>query len=164
MSKTSRNKKAPVAPTTRAFESNAVNGQENNVMGDVSTAVVKSNVIPFRAARLLLLEHDGHPFVPMKPVVEGMGLDWKTQYRKLQAGRFKSVMVMMTTTGSDGKTYEMSCLPLRKLAGWLMSVHASKVRIDLRENVLAYQNECDDALWAYWNEGVAVSERSPGQA
>lgn len=142
---------------------NEINFEEEIVMSDISTAVAKSNVIPFRSSKLLLVERDGQPFVPMKPVVEGMGLDWKTQYRKLQGGRFNSVMVMMTTTGSDGKTYEMSCLPLRKLAGWLMSVHASKVRIDLRENVLAYQNECDDVLWAYWNEGSAVSERSPGQ-
>lgn len=162
MNKSSRHKKTPALAGAEVGV-NEINFEEEIVMSDTSTAVAKSNVIPFRAAKLLLVEHGGHPYVPMKPVVEGMGLDWKTQYRKLQAGRFKSVMVMMTTTGSDGKTYEMSCLPLRKLAGWLMSVHASKVRIDLHENVLAYQNECDDVLWAYWNEGAAVSERSPGQ-
>lgn len=115
-----------------------------------------SNVIPFRKANLLLVDHSGQPFVPMKPVVDGMGLDWKTQYRKLQAGRFDSTMVMMTIVAEDGKLREMACLPLRKLAGWLMSIHASKVRPDLRENVIAYQNECDDALWAYWNDGIAI--------
>ncbi|MGP5510877.1 phage antirepressor N-terminal domain-containing protein [Pseudomonas helleri] len=56
-----------------------------------STAV--SNVIPFRSAKLLLVDQAGEPFVPMKPVVEGMGLDWGTQFRKLQAGRFNSVIV-----------------------------------------------------------------------
>lgn len=132
-------------------------------MSDISTVATKSNVVPFRAAKLLLVEHEGQPFIPMKPVVEGMGLDWKSQYAKLQGGRFNSVMVMITTTGADGKSYLMSCLPLRKLAGWLMSIHASKVRPDLRDNVLAYQNECDDALWSYWNEGYAVNARAPGQ-
>lgn len=127
-----------------------------------STAV--SNVIPFRSAKLLLVDQAGEPYVPMKPVVEGMGLDWGTQFRKLQAGRFNSVIVMMTTTGTDGKSYEMSCLPLRKLAGWLMSIHASKVRPELREGVIAYQNECDDALWSYWNQGHAVNHRSAGQS
>ncbi|MBH4535582.1 phage antirepressor N-terminal domain-containing protein [Pseudomonas aeruginosa] len=123
-------------------------------MGDNSTAA--SSVIPFRSAKLLLVERDGQPFVPMKPVVEGMGLDWKSQHAKLQGGRFNSVMVMITTTGADGKQYEMACLPLRKLAGWLMSIHASKVRPELRQGVIDYQNECDDVLWAYWNEGAAV--------
>ncbi|KPA87078.1 P22 AR-like protein [Pseudomonas asplenii] len=133
-------------------------------MGDTSTAVAKSNVIPFRSTKLLLVERDGQPFVPMKPVVEGMGLAWQTQHRKLMAGRFASVITMMVTTGFDGKQYEMACLPLKKLPGWLMSIHASKVRPDLRENVLVYQDECDDALWAYWNEGHAVNHRGPGQA
>ncbi|MBD1602253.1 phage antirepressor N-terminal domain-containing protein [Pseudomonas typographi] len=131
-------------------------------MGKNTTAV--SNVIPFRKAKLLLVERDGQPFVPMKPVVEGMGLDWKSQHAKLQGGRFNSVMVMITTTGADGKQYEMACLPLRKLPGWLMSIHASKVREELRENVIAYQNECDDALWAYWNEGRAVNHRDQAQS
>lgn len=162
MSKNSRHKKAPVAPTTRALESNAVNDQVNNVMSKNNTAM--SNVIPFRSAKLLLVDFDGQPFVPMKPVVDGMGLDWKSQYEKLNGGRFKAVMVIIPTTGSDGKTYEMSCLPLRKLPGWLMSIHASKVREDLRDNVIAYQNECDDALWSYWNDGHATNHRDPSES
>ncbi|MGP5475978.1 phage antirepressor N-terminal domain-containing protein, partial [Pseudomonas helleri] len=126
-----------------------------------STAV--SNVIPFRSAKLLLVDQAGEPFVPMKPVVEGMGLAWQTQHRKMMDGRFASVVTIMVTTGVDGKQYEMACLPLRKLAGWLMSIHASKVRPELRDGVIAYQNECDDALWSYWNQGHVVNHRPAGQ-
>lgn len=126
-----------------------------------STAV--SNVIPFRSARLLLVDKAGEPFVPMKPVVEGMGLAWQAQHAKLTSGRFNSVITMIVTTGIDGKQYEMACLPLRKLAGWLMSIHASKVRPELRDGVMAYQNECDDALWSYWNQGHAINHRPAGQ-
>lgn len=132
-------------------------------MTNNSTAT--TNIIPFHSAKLLLVEHGGQPFVAMKPVVEGMGLDWKTQYRKLQGGRFNICMVIMTIQiPGDDQRREVSCLPLRKLAGWLMSIHASKVRPELRDGVIAYQNECDDALWAYWNEGHAVNHRGPGQA
>ena len=152
--------KKPQCGNTEA-SGNDINLGEEIVMGDNSIAA--STVIPFRSAKLLLVERDGQPFVPMRPVVEGMGLDWKTQYRKLQGSRFNSVMVLMTTTGADGKRYEMACLPLRKLPGWLMSIHASKVRPDLRDGVIAYQNECDDALWAYWNEGHAANHRGAGQ-
>ncbi|OLS61506.1 phage antirepressor N-terminal domain-containing protein [Pseudomonas putida] len=141
---------------------NEINFGEEIVMANSSTAV--SSVIPFRSAKLLLIERDGQPFIPMKPVVEGMGLDWKSQHAKLQGGRFNSVMVMITTTGSDGKRYEMACLPLRKLAGWLMSIHASKVRPELRDGVIDYQNECDDALWSYWNEGRALNHRETNQS
>lgn len=124
-------------------------------MNNDITATAK--IIPFRKKELLLVDNDGQPFVPMKPVVEGMGLDWKTQYRKLQGGRFNTCMVIMTIQlPGSAQRRELSCLPLRKLAGWLTSIHASKVRPDLRDNVIAYQNECDDALWSYWNDGIAI--------
>lgn len=126
-------------------------------MSKNSTAT--ANVIPFRSKELLLVDNGGHPFVPMKPVVEGMGLDWKTQHRKMGGGRFGSTMVIMTIVAQDGKGREMVCLPLRKLPGWLMSIHASKVRPELRDNVIAFQNECDDVLWSYWNEGLARNPR-----
>ena len=162
MRKNSTHKKTPKLAGDGVLV-NEINFEEEIVMSDISTAVAKSNVIPFRSCKLLLVEHNGQPFVPMKPVVEGMGLAWQTQHRKLMAGRFASVITMMVTTGFDGKQYEMACLPLKKLPGWLMSIHASKVRDDLRENVLAYQDECDDALWSYWNEGHALNHRGSGQ-
>ena len=58
----------------------------------------------------------------MKAIVEGMGLDWKSQYAKLQGSRFGSTMAEITTVAEDGKRRLMSCLPLRKLPGWLMII------------------------------------------
>lgn len=155
----SAHKKAPSVGAHGALV-DGITIEETHVMANNSTAV--SNVIPFRSAKLLLVENGDQPFVPMKPVVEGMGLDWKTQYRKLQGGRFNSVMVMMTTTGTDGKNYEMACMPLRKLPGWLMSIHATKVRPELREGVIAFQNECDDVLWEHWNTAHPVATQAIG--
>lgn len=139
-----------------ALKSNVINNQEENVMTNHSTAIATAKIIPFRQKELLLIDNAGEPFVPMKPVVEGMGLDWKSQHVKLNSGRFNSSMAMITTVAEDGKRREMACLPLRKLAGWLMSIHASKVRPELREGVIAFQNECDDVLWSYWNDGIAA--------
>lgn len=159
---TAGNEEAPSAGTLRASD-NEFNYQEENVMSN-ATAIPKENnvqattakIIPFRQKELLLVDNAGAPFVPMKPVVEGMGLAWQAQHRKLMAGRFASTITMMVIVAEDGRRREMACIPLRKLAGWLMSIHASKVRPELREGVMAYQNECDDALWSYWNDGAAV--------
>lgn len=113
-------------------------------------------VIPFRQKELLLVDRDGTPYVPMKPVVDGMGLAWQTQHRKLLTGRFSSTVTEMVIVAQDGKQREMTCLPLRKLTGWLMSIHPGKVRPELRDRIIDFQNECDDVLWAYWNDGLAV--------
>jgi P22_AR N-terminal domain len=110
--------------------------------------------VQFYDDTLVLAEHNGDPHVVMKPVVDGMGLDWKSQHVKL-ADKFASVMVMITTTGGDGKQYEMTCLPLRKFPAWLYSVSPSKVAPHLRDKIVRYQEECDEVLWQYWTKGFA---------
>lgn len=119
-----------------------------------------SIIIPFRQSKLLLVNHEGQPFVPMKPVVDGMGLSWQGQHAKLSSGRLTSTIKEILIVAEDGKQRQMTCLPLRKLPGWLMSIHPNKVRPELRDNIIAYQNECDDVLWSYWNDGMVVRNDS----
>lgn len=130
-------------------------------MTDANAVVVVTQgrrlTVPFHGANLYLVEHNEEPFVPMRPVVEGMGLDWKNQHTKLTSGRFQSCVVVITTQlPGDSQRRAVVAIPLRKLTGWLMSVHPGKVKPELRDTITAYQNECDDALWAYWNDGAAV--------
>ncbi len=119
-----------------------------------------AHVIPFRSAELLLIDHGGQPFVPMKPVAEGMGLSWQGQHEKLTSGRFQATIKEIVIVAGDSKQRAMTCLPLRKLTGWLMSISPNKVKPELRDGIIAYQNECDDVLWAYWNDGVAHNPRA----
>lgn len=131
----------------------------NNGKAALTNGQSGANVVPFRGRELLLVDHNGEPFVPMRPVVEGMGLAWQAQHRKLTVGRFESTITEMVIVAQDGKQRAMTCLPLRKLPGWLMSINAGKVRESIRDNVLAYQAECDDVLWQYWNQGHAINPR-----
>lgn len=114
--------------------------------------------VPFHNTELYVVEHNGQPYTPMKPIVDGMGLDWKSQFVKLKE-RFNSTMVEITTVANDGKSRLMICLPVRKLAAWLYSIHANKVKPELRDTVIMYQNECDDVLWDYWTKGQAINQR-----
>lgn len=158
MSKPGRHKKAPSAATLEASDNETF--AENNFMTKNSTAT--ANVIPFRSKELLLVERDGSPFVPMKPVVEGMGLSWAAQTVKLNSNKSRwGVSIIEIPSASGDQSY--LCLPLRKLFGWLMSIHANKVKPELRANVIAFQEECDEALWSYWNRGAssASSKRQP---
>lgn len=115
-------------------------------------------IVSFHGTELFIVEHEGQPYTPMKPIVEGMGLDWKSQFVKLKE-RFSTTMVEITTVANDGKSRLMTCLPVRKLAAWLYSIHANKVKPELRDTVRMYQNECDDVLWNYWTKGQAINKR-----
>lgn len=114
--------------------------------------------VPFHSAELYLVEYKGQPYTPMKPIVEGMGLAWQPQHRKL-IERFKSTIIEMVIVANDGKERLMTCLPVRKLAAWLYSISPHKVKPEIHDTVVMYQNECDDVLWDYWTKGQAVNPR-----
>nr|WP_244567084.1 phage antirepressor N-terminal domain-containing protein [Escherichia coli] len=63
-------------------------------MKSIATAVSTINV-PFHGAELYVVNHNGEPYTPMKPIVEGMGLDWKSQHKKISQ-RFSKGMVEIT--------------------------------------------------------------------
>lgn len=110
--------------------------------------------IPFYDQSLNLIDSDGKPFVAMRPIVQGMGLDWAGQQAKLNK-RFYSVVEIIPTTGSDGKKYQMLCLPLDKLPTWLMTLNPRKVKPEIREAIKRYQAESEAVLWQYWTAGIA---------
>lgn len=113
--------------------------------------------VPFHGNALYVVNHNGEPYTPMKPIVEGMGMDWKTQFRKLNQ-RFSKGMVILPIP-SDGGGQEMVCLALRKLAAWLSSISPNKVKPEIRDKVIQYQDECDDVLYDYWTKGQVTNPR-----
>ena len=110
--------------------------------------------IPFHERAITLIDHDGKPFVAMRPIVDGMGLNWKGQQTKLQ-NRFASTVAIIHTVAEDGRKREMLCLPLEKIPAWLLTINPKKVNPAAREAVEQYQAESEAVLWTYWTTGQA---------
>lgn len=53
----------------------------------------------------------------------------------------------------------MLCIPLKKLNGWLFSINPEKVRADIRDKLIQYQEECFTVLHDYWTKGEAANAR-----
>lgn len=130
------------------------------------TSVSTINV-PFHGNNLYIVNYNGQPYVPMRPIVEGMGMDWTGQLNKLKH-KFKSTVEEISMVAADGKERNMICLALRKLAGWLHTISPNKVKPEIRDKVIKYQEECDDVLYEYWTTGEVkakhkstVQERNP---
>lgn len=116
--------------------------------------------VPFYEDTVVLVGQDNEPFVAMRPIVINMGLDWASQYTKLNE-KFGSTVVEIATVAEDGKSRGMVCMPLRKLPAWLYSISPNKVSPALRDKIVRYQEECDDALWDYWTKGSATRAGVP---
>lgn len=120
------------------------------------------STINFHGQDLLAIkDNDGNMFVAMKPIVEGMGLSWPRQFRKLQENKTKYLSCHMAIqVPGDDQTRETLFIPINKLNAWLFSVNPEKVRKDIRPGIIRYQEECAFVLYEYWHKGVAVNPRA----
>ncbi|MDG6351633.1 phage antirepressor N-terminal domain-containing protein [Glaesserella parasuis] len=118
------------------------------------TTQISTQTISFYGSELITLKVEDVIYTAVKPIVEAMGLDWGGQQQKLSksGGKFGCRDISMPTNGGLQK---MICMPLKKLNGWLFSINPEKVRPDLKDRVIQYQEECFEALYNYWHFGKA---------
>jgi len=94
---------------------------------------------------------NGQKLVPIKPICEALGISHKPQIERLKDDPILgSVVTLSMTTGADGKRYEMTCIPLRYVFGWLFMIDSRNVKEEARESVIKYQKMCYDALYNYF--------------
>ena len=125
---------------------------------DKAMTEIKSLEVPFYGNNLVLVDVDSEPYVAMKPIVEGMGMDWAGQFTKLKSNPKRWGIEIISIPSKSGDQQAI-CLPLRKTAAWLMTISPNKVKPEIREKIIQYQNECDDVLWKYWNAGAVINPR-----
>lgn len=105
--------------------------------------------VPFRGKDLFAVEKDGDRYIPLRPYCDVLHLALQSQLAKLK-GYPWAVVTMIVTTGADGKSYEMACLPLRAFPMWLTTIHPSKVKPEAREDLALYQTEAADVLYKHF--------------
>lgn len=120
---------------------------------------VNTSYVPFNGQQIITAMAAGVAYVAMKPIVENLGMSWSTQVRKLMADKGKFNCVHMNMVATDSKLRDVLCLPLKKLNGWLFSINPEKVRADIRDKLIQYQEECFTVLHDYWNKGGAENPR-----
>ena len=124
---------------------------------------ITTQTLSFHGSDLITLKVEDVIYTAVKPIVEAMGLDWGGQQQKLSKSGDKFNCRDISMVAKDGKIRQMLCMPLKKLNGWLFSINPEKVRADLREKVIQYQEECFEALYNYWHFGKAERTINPEQ-
>lgn len=120
---------------------------------------VNTSYVPFNGQQIITAIAAGVAYVAMKPIVENLGMSWSTQQTKLMKQLQKFNCVHMNMVAADGKLRKLLCLPLKKLNGWLFSINPEKVRADIRDKLIQYQEECFTVLHDYWTKGKAENPR-----
>jgi hypothetical protein len=116
------------------------------------------------SAALVVIDEDGRQviYVPIRPLVEYMGLSWSGQRERIYRDAVLSEMmqgVRVTRTPEEGGSQIMSCLPLDYINGFLFGINANRVKPELRDRVITYQRECYQVLAAAFLDPAAAVER-----
>lgn len=119
--------------------------------------------IPFRGGKVLAVEQHGKPHIVLRPAVEHIGLDYKTQHRKLETKSWATVG-MAPMVAEDGKTRQMVTVDLRTFFMLLATIDERRVSEEARPILVAYQNEVADVIEAYFTRGYAFNPRQRAAA
>lgn len=119
---------------------------------------VNTSYVPFNGQHIIAVMAAGATYVAMRKIVENIGIDWTGQSVKLRKQKEKFGCRDISIP-SKGGVQKMLCIPLKKLNGWLFSINPEKVRADIRDKLIQYQEECFTVLHDYWAKGNAENPR-----
>ncbi len=112
----------------------------------------KITTVDFHGQAIIAATIDGKPFVPMKPICDNIGIDWKGQLERIKRHPVMNTCIRMTRIQmpGDDQNREVVCLPLGMLNGWLFGVDVNRVKPALRDKLMDYQRECFDVLFQHF--------------
>jgi hypothetical protein len=131
-------------------------------MSDESTALIpiEEKRVNFYGDEItaVLVEINGRHqiYVPVRPISEYLGLAWSAQLRRMKrdevlAEGLTSVSIRDTQVQ---QRYDVMCLQLELLPGWLFGISPSRVRPDLQDKIKRYRRECYQVLWQAFQADV----------
>lgn len=105
------------------------------------------------------ITEEGKVLIPVKPICQALGVASSPQIRALKSDPILSTVVTPgVTTGSDGKCYEMVCLPVEYVFGRLFTISPAYVGESARATLIAYQRECYDVLFTHFYGRVKLMD------
>ncbi|MQX38603.1 phage antirepressor N-terminal domain-containing protein [Roseospira navarrensis] len=120
--------------------------------------------VPFEGANLIVQRGrtPADTLVAMKPLVEGMGLEWEPQRKRIARHPVLKEGTVIMEAPSNGGPQDTLALPLIRVNFFLATIHPERVTDEaVRKTVIAYQTRCADVLFkAFFGERVAASQRT----
>ena len=128
--------------------------------------MASSALIPIEQKTILFYEDevtavragDGRIFVPVRSIVERLGLNWSGQYSRIRRDPVLSQVQGGCVIQTPGGRQEAVSIPLDYLSGFLFGINAHRVKPEYREDVIRYQMECYKVLSEALAEGRLITD------
>ena len=109
-------------------------------------------------AELKATQVDGKEWASITHVCEVLGIDSKSQRRKLHDKSWACGVMMTLQVSGQGR--EVFMVDRRTLTMWLATIDTNRVAPEARPTLEAFQNEAADALDRYFHQGGAINPRA----
>ncbi|MCO5190570.1 MAG: phage antirepressor N-terminal domain-containing protein [Anaerolineae bacterium] len=121
--------------------------------------VVEQREVDFYGDEIVaVLAKDGLVYVPIRPICDNLGITLAGQRERIGRDPVLSKAVSSVSVTLTQQSRAMLCLPLKFIPGWLFGINANRVKEDLRDKIIRYQEECYDVLWEAFRDGLLTAE------
>lgn len=106
---------------------------------------MNTHLVPFHGETITAIETPQGIYVPVLPLCERLDVSRQGQQAKINAQpeRWSGKMFLLETAAGPRETL---CIPVNRIAAWLFTLSANKVKPEAREALIAYQREAADVL------------------
>ena len=111
--------------------------------------------VPTTDTTIMAVNIDGVPHVSLRHACDTIGIDSRSQIRKLN--RTSWACVVMKTLQVGDQRREVAMIDRRTFTMWLATIDTSRIDEAARPIIEAFQSQAADALDAYFNEGGAIN-------
>ncbi len=114
-------------------------------------------IVPFYGDELVAVQQpDGTIFVLFSRLCENLGLERTSQTRRVQRHAVLNRGLMALDVQTPGGVQALQCLKLTLLPLWLSGVQASRIKPELQEQLIRYQEEAADVLWQAFKPQILI--------
>ncbi len=124
------------------------------------TKPLQQQIVPFYGDELVAVQQpNGTIFVLFSRLCENLGLERTSQTRRVQRHAVLSRGLTALDVQTPGGMQALQCLKLTLLPLWLSGVQASRIKSELQEQLIRYQEEVADVLWQAFKPQIIDEQR-----
>lgn len=130
---------------------------EEAARGDVFSPVEQHTINFYGKPIVVVRLPDGRPAVVMRYLCDNMQLDRSSQIRRIQRTKAIAEDLVNVMVQTKSAVQKMPALILRSVPYWLLGIDPGRARPEMQEEILHYQKEAVDVLYAWAQAPRAVA-------
>ncbi len=113
---------------------------------------------------------DGQVYVPIRQMCDLLGISYQGQIDRIRRDpvlkKYEQPLPLERAEeqGGSGGEQITNCLALKYVPGWLFGISSSRVRADVRDKLIVYQEQVHDVIWQAFRDEIEASAPAQGTA